>query len=245
MKVLILGSGPAVVNARNWPRDPFDLIVTINNAWQLRPDRDILVHPEDFPSERRPTTITPGQRVIGANDYVPANNVHGGIIYAGGTMAFSTGYWVLETLRPRVVAYFGCDMVYRGKNTRFYGAGTADPLRADPTLQDLHAKSSRLELIAAYSGCAVVNLSQEETRLSFVRSDRADCERITVPKIDRVAVETARAAEKQLGAYCPSGCYWEDPLLDATSLAKIDALWSTAWRVSRDLGACWGCPALC
>lgn len=62
---------------------------------------------------------------------------------------------------------------------------------------------------------------------------------ITVPKIDRVAVETARAAEKQLGAYCPSGCYWEDPLLDATSLAKIDALWSTAWRVSRDLGACW------
>lgn len=179
MKVLILGSGPAVVNARNWPRDPFDLIVTINNAWQLRPDRDILVHPEDFPSERRPTTITPGQRVIGANDYVPANNVHGGIIYAGGTMAFSTGYWVLETLRPRVVAYFGCDMVYRGKNTRFYGAGTADPLRADPTLQDLHAKSSRLELIAAYSGCAVVNLSQEETRLSFVRSDRADCERIT------------------------------------------------------------------
>ena len=41
--VLVLGSGPNVVLARNLPRDAFDTIVTINNAWQVRPDWAALI----------------------------------------------------------------------------------------------------------------------------------------------------------------------------------------------------------
>ena len=233
MIVLMLGSGPAVMAARDWPRGPFDRIAVLNNAWAVRPDWDFLLHPEDFPPARRPQAIAPGQRIVTADDYVPANNAHGGIIYAGATMAFSAGYWALAALRPRVLAYFGCDMVYRGQRTHFYGTGTADPLRPDPTLQDLYAKSARLELLAAQAGCAVVNLSRDESRLSFARTDRASLRVAAVPHVDTASVQAALAAEAELAAYCPSGRYWQEPPLDAAALAGVDALWCAALKASR------------
>ena len=52
--VLMLGSAPGVTEAALWPRAPFDRIVAINNAWRVRPDWDALVHPWDFPEDRRP-----------------------------------------------------------------------------------------------------------------------------------------------------------------------------------------------
>ena len=236
MIVLLLGSGPAVMAARDWPRAPFDRIAVVNNAWQVRPDWDLLLHPEDFAPDRRPQDLRPGQSIVTADAYVPANNVFGGIIYAGATMAFSAGYWVLDALRPRVLAYFGCDMVYQGSRTHFYGAGTADPLRPDPTLQDLHAKSARLELLGARAGCAVVNLSQGETRLSFARAERDALRTLPVPGVDNAAVDRALAAEAELAAFCPSGRYWEGTALDAAALAQIDALWVAAWQASRASG---------
>lgn len=233
MIVLLLGSAPAVTSAKDWPRHPFDRVVAVNNAWLVRNDWDLMLHPEDFPPERRPQTLHPGQRIVTADEYVPANNACGGVIYAGATMAFSAGYWALEALKPRVLAYFGCDMVYQGSRTHFYGTGTADPLRRDPTLQDLYAKSARLELIAAQAGCAVVNLSQAETRLSFARATRAGLPDTPVPPVHRAAVARALAAEARLAAYCPSGRYWEDAAPDAPALARIDALWCDALRASR------------
>ena len=233
MIVLLLGSGPAVMAAQTWPRAPFDRIVVVNNAWQVRPDWDAMLHPDDFPPERRPQALRPGQTVVTAADYVPANNAFGGIIYAGATMAFSAGYWALAALRPRVLAYFGCDMVYAGARTHFYGAGTADPLRRDPTLQDLHAKSARLELLGAGQGCAVVNLSRDPTRLSFARADRAALADLTAPPVDDAAIARALTAETALGAFVASGRYWEGPAPDAAGLARIDALWRDAWRASR------------
>lgn len=233
MIVLMLGSGPAVVEARDWPRSPFDRVVAVNNAWQVRPDWDDMLHPEDFPPDRRPQDLLPGQRIVTASDYVPANNAFGGVIYAGATMAFSAGYWALATLRPRVLAYFGCDMVYHGSRTHFYGAGTADPLRRDPTLQDLFAKAARLELLAAQAGCAVVNLSQGETRLSFDRATQASLPHQPLPEVDAGAVARALAAEAALGAFEASGRYWDGPALDAAALARIDRLWVAAWAISR------------
>jgi len=61
-KVLILGSGPSVLAARDWAILPFDYIVAINNAWAVRPEWTHHIHPEDFPPERRPTDIGPKQR---------------------------------------------------------------------------------------------------------------------------------------------------------------------------------------
>ena len=76
--VLILGSAPDVVRAREWRREGIDAIVAINNAWKVRSDWDRLVHPKDFPPDRRPTDPRPHQRVHSYPDYVPAVNAYGG-----------------------------------------------------------------------------------------------------------------------------------------------------------------------
>ena len=107
--VLILGSGPNVITCRDWPRFPIDRIVAINNAWAVRPDWDHLIHPDDFPKDRQPTALNPGQSIVRAQDYVPIQNTYGGFVYAGGTMAFTAGYWALGALKPRVIAMLGSE----------------------------------------------------------------------------------------------------------------------------------------
>ena len=170
--VLILGSGPNVVASRDWPRDHFDRIIAINNAWAVRPDWDDLIHPDDFPTSKMPPRLKPDQRIIRAADYVPLQNTFGGFVYAGGTMAFTASYWALAALKPKVIAVMGCDMVYDdAQKTHFYGKGTADPLRKDVTLRSLEAKSARLMALAAQQGCAMVNLSKDPKSACLSKGD--------------------------------------------------------------------------
>jgi len=125
-RILILGSGPDAPQAANWDRSSFDHIVVINNAWRVHPDWSHLIHPEDFPVDKRPATVSPPQKIITADDYVAVQNTYGGFVYAGGTMAFTAGYWALGALRPSVMAFFGCDMMYAAQgNTHFYGVRCA------------------------------------------------------------------------------------------------------------------------
>lgn len=233
MRVLILGSGPNVVASRAWSRAPFDRIVAINNAWAVREDWDDLIHPDDFPPERMPLEIAPRQRVIRAADYVPLQNTMGGFVYAGGTMAFTASYWALAALKPRVIAVMGCDMVYAsGKNTHFYGTGAADPLRKDVTLRSLEAKSARLMAMAARRGCAMVNLSTDESRLVFPRSSIAQVATAKPEHIDQTAVAAALAEERRLGYYVPSGKYWkEEARFDTRAIDALDKLWLKSARV--------------
>lgn len=229
--VLILGSGPAAIAVRDWDRSGIDRIVAINNAWRLRPDWDVSIHPEDFPPAHRPPGLLAGQRRVGAADYVPIQNAYGGFVYAGGTMAFTAGYWALGALRPRVMAFFGCDMIYDGPGrTHFYGTGTADPLRPDITLQSLEAKAARLQLLAAAEGCACVNLSQQRaSRLVFPRAALSDLARALPIPPEAMSLAAARAREAALGYSVPSGRYWEEAhRFDAAALADLDALWSAA-----------------
>ena len=228
--VLILGSGPAAVAVRGWDRSVFDQIVAINNAWRLRPDWDVSIHPEDFPPEHRPPALAPDQSRIVADDYVPIQNAYGGFIYSGGTMAFTAGYWALGALKPRVMAFFGCDMVYAATGrTHFYGTGTADPLRADITLQSLEAKAARLQLLAAEQGCACVNLSMQDSRLVFPRAGLDDLANAAPLRTDASAVGIAKAREAELDYVVPSGRYWQEAdRFDATALADLDALWLAA-----------------
>lgn len=228
--VLILGSGPAAVAVKGWDRNGFDQIVTINNAWRLRPDWNVSIYPEDFPPEHRPPGLLKGQRRVEARDYVPVQNAYGGFVYAGGTMAFTAGYWALGALKPRVMAFFGCDMVYAASGkTHFYGTGTADPLRPDVTLQSLEAKAARLQLLAAGQGCACVNLSLQQSRLVFPRAE-LDMLGLAVPVLpEPESVAAARAREAELGYMVPSGRYWEvEDRFDAAALAELDALWLAA-----------------
>lgn len=228
--VLILGSGPNVLSCRDWPRDPFDRIVAINNAWAVRPDWDDLIHPDDFPVERMPVDMTDQQRIIRAAEYVPLQNTLGGFVYAGGTMAFTASYWALASLKPKVIAVLGCDMVYAGaSNTHFYGTGTADPLRKDVTLRSLEAKSARLMAIAARQGCAMLNLSFDESRLVFPRSTAIDAANAQPQVLDQDAVDAALAEEERLNYRVPSGKYWkEESRFDTAAIDALDALWLKA-----------------
>ncbi len=234
--VLILGSGPNVLDARVWPRAPFDHILAINNAFAVRPDWDSLIHPEDFDPDRLPRHLEPAQSIVTADDYVPAQNAYGGFVYAGGTMAFTAGYWALCHHRPSCLAYLGCDMTYapRGE-THFYGTGEADPLRDDITLQSLEAKSARLEIIAARQGCAVVNLSQADSRLIFPRRTPFDLQDVSPRGFVENSVDDALHREDALGYMAASGRYWEElERFDAAALADLDALWLAAAGSSRD-----------
>ncbi|WP_210205753.1 hypothetical protein [Hoeflea marina] len=226
--VLILGSSPAAPKAAMWPKTSDLRIVAINNAWRVRPDWDVLIHPEDFPVERRPTGVSPPQRLCTHTDYVPAQNRLGGFVFAGGTMAFTAGYWALDALRPSTLAYYGCDMIYDGPVSHFYGQGTADPLRDDITLRSLEAKSGRLLAIAARQGCSCVNLSDAPTsRLLF---PRADTTALTNPSpvlpLDIGGIDAILDAESRLGYMVESGRYWtEAERFDADALARIDTMW--------------------
>ena len=228
--VLILGSGPNVVTCRDWSRAPFDLIVAINNAWAVRPDWDYLIHPDDFPPERHPKDLSPGQRIVTAADYVPVQNDFGGFVYAGGTMAFTASYWALGALRPKTIAVLGCDMTYDASQTHFYGAGTADPLRQDVTLRSLEAKSARLMIQAAQRGCAMVNLSGDPSRLVFPRA-RPDGLPDQPPQYDGALATAASQEEARLGYVVPSGKYWkEEDRFDPEAIDALDALWLKAAR---------------
>jgi len=229
--VLVLGSGPNVVDSRSWPRDLFDTIVAINNAWAVRPDWDVLIHPEDFPTERRPVDVDTSQSIITAQEFVPAQNAFGGFVYAGGTMAFTAGYWALHALRPDVMAFMGCDMVYAdGPRTHFYGKGDADPLRPDISLRSLEAKSARFEVFAAENGCALVNLSQDPSRLTFPRSTPQDASTASPRSPDQAIVSAARKAEDEAGYFVESGRYWEEEdRFDPEVIDRIDALWLGAF----------------
>lgn len=240
--VLILGSGPNALDAAAWPRGPLRSIVAINNAWQVRPDWDYLIHPEDFDPERLPVAYDDGKKtVVTADDYVPVQNELGGFVYAGGTMAFTAGYWALGALKPDVLAFFGCDMNYGQGQTHFYGKGTADPLRNDITLQSLEAKSARLMFMAASRGCLAVNLSEEtQSRLVFPNQTVDQIARWSKSTVagqlahlgqfgNQTKADEALRREEELGYMALSGRYWEElDKFDPEELRQLDALWLEA-----------------
>ncbi|WP_394151940.1 hypothetical protein [Loktanella salsilacus] len=227
--ILILGSGPSVIDCKGWGKGAFDRIVAINNAWRVRPDWDDLVHPDDFPNDRKPLAVSATQRVITSAAYVPAQNDFGGFVYAGGTMAFTAGYWALHALKPSVMAFLGCDMVYPATGpTHFYGTGTPDPLRQDVSLRSLPAKSARLQIMAARMGCACVNLSTADSQLVFPRAAVGSLPRAPLPFRQDIAAR-ADQEEARLNYYVPSGKYWKDESrFDPSAIDALDQMWLSA-----------------
>ncbi len=225
--VLLLGSAPAAIGARTWRREGFDTIVAINNAHAIRPDWDALIYPHDFPRENIPAPRD-GQRLIDETQFVPAQNRFGGFIYAGATMAFTAAYWALDALKPRVLAFYGCDMVYPDAGpTHFYGTGAPDPLRADISLRSLKAKSARLMVLAAMQSCAVVNLSRAPSRLIFPRAHRCDFARLTPVRCNAEAAQKALHLEAALDYNTPTGHYAQMGY-DLAALDALDKLWLEA-----------------
>lgn len=229
-KILIIGSAPDSINARKWKNLTFDNIVVINNAWRIRKDWTNCIYPEDFPLNKRPKEVNKTQTLHSANDYVKAQNHFGGFVYAGGTMAFTAGYWALYNLKPHIICYIGCDMVYKGDKTHFYGKGTADPLRKDKTLNNLLAKSARLEAIAILNNCKIFNLSNTlGSNLTFTKikvNELIDKPGIRYKKINQDKIDLALKVEKKIGYFIPNGKYWKSmDKFDPKEIDKIDNLW--------------------
>jgi hypothetical protein len=242
-KVLIVGSAPDAIRAADWDTSCLSHTVVINNAWMACPSWNCWIYPEDFPMDRHPgVDALHGKSVVTAQEFVPVQNALGGFVYAGGTMSFTAGYWALGALKPDVIAYIGCDMVYDkpgGQSTHFYGTGTADPLRADVTLQSLEAKSLRFQAMAHLQGCSVLNLSrQPRSRLLVPRVEWQVFESMTQaprpPLLNAQAVQNALQAESALGYWVESGRYWEETeKFDSAKLRAIDELWlATACEVA-------------
>lgn len=239
---LIIGSAPDAVQSVKWDKQAFKNIVVINNAWQLREDWDYLIHPQDFPPERIPNSISQSQRIITADEYVPVQNAFGGFVYSGGTMSLTSAYWALGTLNPDIIAFIGCDMVYPpdGKATHFYGFGKPDPLRNDVTLQSLEAKSSRFFCMALKVNCLTLNLSNnQESRLTFPRISIDELQAMTYKlfeeklaflqaNLNQDSINAVLQHERDLGYYIESGRYWEH--LDnicPIKLRSLDEIWLT------------------
>jgi hypothetical protein len=249
--VLIIGSGIDALRTKSWNKAPFRDIVAINNAWQIRSDWNFLIHPEDFPEDKKPLNVAAGsQKVITATDYVPIQNHFGGFVYAGATMAFTAGYWALGALKPDIIAFIGCDMVYPSNGaTHFYGKGTADPLRPDITLQSLEAKSVRLLNTALAENCLCVNLSSvANSRLKFPKMnvqqasslnlrDHRDLLSSVSCEFDRQLVLKARRKEADLSYLVPSGKYWaEQQKFDSQALFELDDIWLRSLLHSHTVG---------
>lgn len=213
------------MKARNWPRTAFNRITVINNAYRIRPDWDDHVFPFDFSSDALPA-LSAGQRRIEQDRFVPAQNLYGGFVLAGATMAFTTAYWALAEYSPRVLAFFGCDMYYPTQgSTHFYGTGRPDPLRPDISLRSLPAKSARLMQIAAAQGCACVNLSYGPSALVFQRVELDQLSSISAPEAHPKTTYLLRR-EASLGYETPSGRYWlELHRFDPNQIDTLDAAW--------------------
>ena len=242
--ILIIGSAPNAIEAKPWSKHAFRHMIAINNAWQVRDDWDYLIFPDDFPVERRPALLSKQQQIVTSADYVPIQNDYGGFVYAGGTMAFTAAYWALGQLKPKLIAFIGCDMVYpAASKTHFYGTGTADPLRDDVSLQSLEAKSLRLQYYASIQDCLCVNLSVASTsRLTFPRVHYDALQQMTSAKYHAlVALEKSKfdeskpskvlSAEMALGYYFKTGKYWDHlSEICKQSVYEIDQLWLSTYE---------------
>ena len=228
MFILIIGSAPDALEAQSFNRERFQSLVAINNAWNVRKDWDYCIFPDDFPENRRPNK-NKEQKLIRSEQYVPLQNKYGGFVYSGGTMAFTAGYWVLGHFNPKAIAYIGCDMVYDGETTHFYGKGTPDPLRKDPTLKNLKAKSARLEAIAASQNCSIFNLSKKpKSNLVFRRNSPENISEEPTPRrVNTKLLKVVLEKEKGLGYFVKNGKYWKHLAeFDQKKIDILDDLWN-------------------
>ena len=76
-RVLLLGSAPNSIIAKQWDKENFDRIVAINNAWQVRDDWNDLIYPHDLLPERLPPIVNENQNLVDEESFVPAQNKYG------------------------------------------------------------------------------------------------------------------------------------------------------------------------
>jgi hypothetical protein len=232
---VIVGSGPAAPAVGRWLTDE-TIVIAINNAHAAVPRLDFSVYADDFPAERKHPQA--GRLGRSGPQYIPAMERFGGPLFGGATMAMAAGYWAIENLPNSQINFFACDMVYDGPQSHFYGAGAADPLRPDASLQSLQAKSLRLFYCGLTCGSLLLNASdQTQTRLALPRlaAGRA----LARPLVAEVQAEM-KALVDALRPLAASALARERAVpFDATYRKGVD--WSTpeVWQACAEIDALW------
>ena len=243
---LIVGSAPDAERLSS-ARIPVKTLIAVNNAWRIRPDFLYSVYPSDFPVKRRaPSSI----RHISNPEYMRSIDDAGGITLCGATMAIATGYWAIDFLRPTVLGFAACNMVYQSGRTHFYGNGSADPLREDVTLRSLEAKVCRLFLFALSRGTLCVNtMPVEGSRLILptLLLDELPTSRLNLWRLHRKVMRSPsckellnfyveqRAYEQRAPFSVLAHEYWIGKTdEDIAFIDAVDAKWDEARHLVRD-----------
>ena len=231
MNVLVIGSAPDSVQANSWDMSVFDKVIAINNAWRVTNQWDELIFPHDFAEDKKPTQLLKHQKFVTEDQFVSAQNLFGGFVYAGATMAFTAGYWSLAHHQPSKLCFLGCNMHYNHNGpTHFYGQGRPDPLRDDITLTSLEACSYRMLILAKMQGCDILSLSSGKTNLQVPQTtfnEFLDFRPTFV--ISETKVGQALKHEKSLNYYVDDGRYWvKEKSFCRDELRKIDQIWIEA-----------------
>ena len=231
MNVLVIGSAPDAIKASGWDLKVFDQVVVINNAWRAASHWNELIFPYDFPDENKPAQLLNHQKFVTEDQFVPAQNLFGGFVYAGATMAFTAGYWSLASHLPTRLCFLGCNMHYSHSGpTHFYGKGQPDPLRDDITLTSLRACSHRMLILAKMRDCDIVSLSAGETNLNVPQTSFDEFLDYR-PKfvICQEKMNQALKYEKYLNYYVEDGRYWlHENVFCRDALKKLDRIWIDA-----------------
>ena len=84
-------------------------------------------------------------------------------------------------------------------------------------------------VLAARTGCRVVNLSTGPSRLVFPRASRHDLAATPLIRHEESLAELALQREATLGYNVPSGRYWQEAhRFDPAQIDALDALWRRA-----------------
>lgn len=158
---LIVGSAPdaSVITDAHVPKSI--ALIAVNNAWRLRSDFLIHISPNDFPDANKPPPDYKLHRVQNGG-YIAGLRRAGGVLFCGATMSFCSGYYALSARPERIIGFLGCNMVYEGTNTHFYGKGEPDPIKVQAatyaSIKDLKAKAARLFLYGLLQDTLILNL---------------------------------------------------------------------------------------
>ena len=225
-KILILGSGPNVIDILEQDLSVYDKIVVINNAWKVIEGWTDHIFPHDFPNQNKPQVLKSSQKKVDEKQFVDIQNQYGGFVYAGGTMAFTALYWALGYYSPHSIDILGCDMVYPKGSTHFYGTGTADPLRK--IFHFAHLKQSQLgsTAIALKQGCQIANLSKADSKLIAPRRKSVNSAAPKPFKVNENKFNQAKQKEAALGYFVEDGRYWEkSDSFNTDEFDSLDFLW--------------------
>lgn len=179
-KVLLIGSGPSalLVTKYRWVEKGW-VIAVVNHGWMATTEWTYMIHSHDyktgFPKAREDQYQT--------DNITSILNKFGGYSKIGFSITLCASYFILGTLKPKVIGYLGCDMNYtpnKQGDTCIYGIGEDIKRREMPDpdrmvlqygkdnpnyLNDLYM---RFLTTAEQNLCKVVNFSNiEDTRLPY------------------------------------------------------------------------------